>query len=168
MGSRMHREMPVRFQEGSAQTCHSNVIRRRFPTLPEHLVCSKLACNRRRLSKASNREAVEQLLQEKRMLRAQMLRLPAKSQTDKRLKYVRYADDFIIGIKGSKEECEKIKQKIKEFLAVELKLELSEEKTLITHSANYARFLGYDIRVRRNNQITHHPAMAGAHRTGDQ
>ena len=36
---------------------------------------------------------------------------------------------------------------------MELKLELSEEKTLITHSANYARFLGYDIRVRRNNQI---------------
>lgn len=114
---------------------------------------NKLACNRRRLSKTNNREAVEQLLQEKRMLRAQMLRLPAKSQTDKRLKYVRYADDFIIGIKGSKEECEKIKQKIKEFLAMELKLELSEEKTLITHSANYARFLGYDIRVRRNNQI---------------
>ena len=88
---------------------------------------NKLACNKRRLSKANNRKVVEQLLQEKRMLRAQMLRPPAKSQTDKRLKYVRYADDFIIGIKGSKEECEKIKQKIKEFLAMELKLELSEE-----------------------------------------
>ena len=121
---------------------------------PEYIAMqNKLACNKRRLSKANNRKAVEQLLQEKRMLRAQMLRLPAKSQTDKRLKYVRYADDFIIGIKGSKEECEKIKQKIKEFLAMELKLELSEEKTLITHSANYARFLGYDICVRRNNQI---------------
>ena len=121
---------------------------------PEYIAMqNKLACNKRRLSKANNRKAVEQLLQEKRVLRAQMLRLPAKSQTDKRLKYVRYADDFIIGIKGSKEECEKIKQKIKEFLAMELKLELSEEKTLITHSANYARFLGYDIRVRRNNQI---------------
>lgn len=121
---------------------------------PEYIAMqNKLACNKRRLSKANNRKVVEQLLQEKRMLRAQMLRLPAKSQTDKRLKYVRYADDFIIGIKGSKEECEKIKQKIKEFLAMELKLELSEEKTLITHSANYARFLGYDIRVRRNNQI---------------
>lgn len=121
---------------------------------PEYIAMqNKLACNKRRLSKANNRKVVEQLLQEKRMLRAQMLRLPAKSQTDKRLKYVRYADDFIIGIKGSKEECEKIKQKIKEFLAMELKLELSEEKTLITHSANYARFLGYDICVRRNNQI---------------
>ena len=121
---------------------------------PEYIAMqNKLACNKRHLSKANNRKVVEQLLQEKRMLRAQMLRLPAKSQTDKRLKYVRYADDFIIGIKGSKEECEKIKQKIKEFLAMELKLELSEEKTLITHSANYARFLGYDICVRRNNQI---------------
>ena len=121
---------------------------------PEYIAMqNKLACNKRHLSKANNRKVVERFLQEKRMLRAQMLRLPAKSQTDKRLKYVRYADDFIIGIKGSKEECEKIKQKIKEFLAMELKLELSEEKTLITHSANYARFLGYDICVRRNNQI---------------
>ena len=66
---------------------------------PEYIAMqNKLACNKRRLSKANNRKAVEQLLQEKRMLRAQMLRLPAKSQTDKRLKYVRYADDFIIGI----------------------------------------------------------------------
>lgn len=114
---------------------------------------SKLNRNRKSLNKANTPEEFERLLCEKRELRAQMLRLPAKSPTDKRLKYVRYADDFIIGIKGSKEECERIKLQIRGFLAERLKLELSDEKTLITHSANYARFLGYDICVRRNNQI---------------
>jgi hypothetical protein len=66
---------------------------------------------------------------------------------------VRYADDFLIGINGSKEDCQTIKQRLSEFICNELKMELSEEKTLITHSSNYARFLGYDVRVRRNNDV---------------
>lgn len=105
------------------------------------------------LKKETNPERVIALLQEKKMLRAQMLRLPAKSQTDKRINYVRYADDFLVGVIGSKEESAAIKDQIKAFLADKLKLELSDEKTLITHSSEYARFLGYDIRVRRNNQV---------------
>lgn len=65
----------------------------------------------------------------------------------------RYADDFLVGVVGSKEDCENIKAKIRAFLSERLKLELSDEKTLITHSAEYARFLGYGVRVRRNGQI---------------
>ncbi|KIL44557.1 RNA-dirted DNA polymerase [Jeotgalibacillus soli] len=68
----------------------------------------------------------------------------------RRMKYVRYADDFIIGAIGSKKEAEQIKQNLTTFLAYELKLELSAEKTLITHSKKNARFLGYDIRVVRD------------------
>jgi hypothetical protein len=67
----------------------------------------------------------------------------------KSLAYVRYADDWLIGIKGSMEDCIAIKKEIGEFLGKELKLELSEEKTKITHSASKVRFLGYDVRVRR-------------------
>lgn len=48
--------------------------------------------------------------------------------TYKRLKYVRYADDFLIGVIGSKEDCKEIKENIKQFLAEKLKLELSDEK----------------------------------------
>jgi len=66
----------------------------------------------------------------------------------KRIQYVRYADDFLIGIIGNKEDARKIKMKIKEFLNNTLKLELSDEKTLITHSKKKAHFLGYDIYVR--------------------
>lgn len=69
----------------------------------------------------------------------------------RRLKYIRYADDFILGVIGSKEDALRIKEDIKSFLSESLALELSEEKTLITHTGKSARFLGYEITVTRNN-----------------
>ena len=98
-------------------------------------------------------EQVQAYQKERKEARKIMMSLPSKAQTDKRLEYVRYADDFIIGVVGSKEDCAKIKEKVMAFLETELKLELSDEKTLITHSSNYARFLGYDICVRRNGEV---------------
>lgn len=69
----------------------------------------------------------------------------------KRIQYVRYADDFLVGVIGSKNDCEKIKEDIAEYLFQKLGLELSQEKTLITHGQKKARFLGYSIRVRKSN-----------------
>lgn len=92
-------------------------------------------------------------IQELKRLKASLINLPYTDYKDKGIYYVRYADDWLIGVKGSKAECAAIKMEIKEFLASELKLELSEEKTLITHSSNRIRFLGYDITVRRNRAI---------------
>ena len=69
----------------------------------------------------------------------------------RRLKYIRYADDFILGVIGSKEDARRIKEDIKSFLSESLALELSEEKTLITHTGKSAKFLGYEITVTRNN-----------------
>lgn len=67
------------------------------------------------------------------------------------LRYCRYADDFILGFAGPCAEAEELKQKIKSFLKM-IKLELSEEKTLITHATTeIAHFLGYDIRVAKDN-----------------
>lgn len=68
----------------------------------------------------------------------------------KRIKYVRYADDFIIGIIGSKKDAEKVKEDLTVFLKDRLNLELSQEKTLITHNSKPARFLGYDIKISNN------------------
>ena len=70
---------------------------------------------------------------------------------NRKLKYVRYADDFLIGIIGSKQDAIIIKEDIKNFLYEKLALTLSDEKTLITHAENAAKFLGYEIFVRKSN-----------------
>jgi group II intron reverse transcriptase/maturase len=64
----------------------------------------------------------------------------------RRLRFVRYADDWLVGLIGAKEEAEQIKEQVKAFLHDELKLALSDEKTLITHArTETARFLSYHI-----------------------
>jgi group II intron reverse transcriptase/maturase len=66
----------------------------------------------------------------------------------RRLRYIRYADDFLLGFTGPREEAEEIKVELGQFLRDHLKLELSPEKTLVTHAGTErARFLGYDIGV---------------------
>jgi group II intron reverse transcriptase/maturase len=84
-------------------------------------------------------------------LKKQAQALPSQNVNDpgyRRLKYVRYADDFLLGFIGPKSEAKEIKQQLRKFLQEELKLELSEEKTLITHAkSEAARFLGYQIKT---------------------
>jgi len=76
--------------------------------------------------------------------------LPAGAPNDphfRRLTYVRYADDFLLGFIGPRAEAEEIKARLREFLRDDLKLDLSEDKTLITHATDdVAHFLGYDVR----------------------
>lgn len=102
----------------------------------------------------TNSEEERRLLTEKiHEIDREKLTMPYSDPFDtsfKRLQYVRYADDFLIGVIGSKEDAIAIKEKVEAFVAETLKLELSNEKTLITHSEKNARFLGYDIYVRRS------------------
>lgn len=79
---------------------------------------------------------------------ARKLRLSSKDPFDreyKLLKYVRYADDFLIGVTGSYKDACEIKEKVRIFLKEELDIELSLEKTLITHASRRILFLGYLI-----------------------
>lgn len=78
------------------------------------------------------------------------------SDTFSRMAYVRYADDFVIGLANNKSIALQIKNKITEFLREELHLSLNAEKTLITdisptkHRAlknHYGKFLGYKIQM---------------------
>ena len=71
----------------------------------------------------------------------------------KRIVYVRYADDFLVGIIGSKNDAENIKQQIKLFLEDKLKLELSDQKTLITNAKKRAKFLGYEIVINQSDDV---------------
>ncbi|MFH9981030.1 reverse transcriptase domain-containing protein [Streptomyces sp. NPDC017179] len=97
-----------------------------------------------RAKRHGDREAVREL-------RLRRRTLPSQDPNDpdyRRLRYVRYADDWLLGFAGPKREAEEIKSRIRTFLRDELKLELSESKTLITHAASQAaHFLGYEIRV---------------------
>lgn len=98
-------------------------------------------------------EVKQKLFKEYKDVSKLLRKIPSKSQTDKKITYVRYADDFLLGLNASKDECIEIKDSIKEFLKINLDMELSEEKTFVTHSNAYARFLGYDIRVRRDGTV---------------
>ncbi|MGD0611283.1 MAG: reverse transcriptase domain-containing protein [Anaerolineales bacterium] len=79
----------------------------------------------------------------------EMRKLPSEDFGDpnfRRTRYIRYADDFLIGIIGPKSDALELKRKISEFLLDRLKLNLSEEKTLITNATQEAaHFLGYEI-----------------------
>ena len=105
-----------------------------------------------RLTKVTGEER-EMVLTKYKSKRQKLMTIPCTAQTDKKLKYVRYADDFLIAVKGNREDCQWIKSKLAEFIGDTLKMELSEDKTLITHSSKCARFLGYDVRVRRSGKI---------------
>ena len=65
--------------------------------------------------------------------------------------YVRYADDWVI-LTDNQEDAEKLKYKAKRYLHDTLKLELSEEKTLITNvTSRPIKFLGVEIRMVNKN-----------------
>ncbi len=88
-------------------------------------------------------------VQEARVVATAARKLPSQDPNDpdyRRLHYIRYADDWLLSFAGPREEAEVIKERLREFLRDHLKLELSEEKTLITHAnTQTARFLGYEI-----------------------
>ena len=82
-------------------------------------------------------------------LTEQMLNTPASDSQDpnfRRMYFCRYADDWLIGIIGSKADAQMTREWLAEYLKTELHLELSPEKTIITHVDDRVRFLGYDIK----------------------
>jgi group II intron reverse transcriptase/maturase len=111
---------------------------------------------RKRIRKLQEERAPEAILEP---LCKEFRTLGSKDPFDpsyRRLKYIRYADDFLLGFAGPREEAEEIKDQLGTFLRDHLKLELSPEKTLITHArTESARFLGYEI-VAQN-----HPGRPG-------
>ena len=116
--------------------------RRRYPAY------GKLKHRIAKARKDGDREAVRDLTRQARQL-------PSGDPNDpayRRLRYARYADDFLLGFAGPRDEAEQIKVAIGQFLHDELKLDLSESKTLITHAGSQsARFLGYDVRTQHQD-----------------
>lgn len=117
---------------------------------------SRIQVRRRKLALCSTEEEKTAIKQDIDALLEKLYSTPAGDEMDKdfrRLKYVRYADDFLIGAIGSKADSEIIKANITAFMKEQLHLEMSQEKTLITNAQTPAHFLGYDISVRRSNAV---------------
>lgn len=87
------------------------------------------------------------MIKEKTLERRKHKALEPMDENYRRIHYVRYADDFLISVIGSKEDAIEVKEQLTKFLSEKLKLELSQEKTLITHNSGMARFLGYNITI---------------------
>ena len=108
---------------------------------------------RKKIGQTPQGDARESLVKELHDVEKQLRTTPSRLSTDKKLVYCRYADDWVIGVRGNKQECKRLKEEIAVFLREELKLQLSETKTLITHSSKRFRFLGYDISIRRSQFV---------------
>lgn len=144
-------------QGGVASPVLSNVYLDRFDQFVEQRLLPEHNRGRRRRSNREYRKLEFAIARARRRgdrveahrLNLLRRRLPSQDPNDpdyRRLRYTRYADDWLLGFAGPKHEAEQIKSAIATFLRDELKLELSQSKTLITHAASQAaRFLGYEI-----------------------
>jgi group II intron reverse transcriptase/maturase len=118
-----------------------------------------------RLRSAARRARARGDRAQARELRAQQRSLPSSDPNDpgyRRLRYVRYADDTLLGLTGPKAEAEEIRTRLAAFLHDDLKLELNEDKTLVTHAATgAASFLSYEVTVQRSKTRPHVNGVIG-------
>jgi group II intron reverse transcriptase/maturase len=143
------KELKQEFDQGEPKKRKRNTEYRKYDMRNQRL--------KKKIDETTDKAKREAMIQEYKENKKILLNLPyyePENQGYKSLKYVRYADDFLIGVNGSKEDCQQIKNMIGKFLSGKLELEMSEEKTLITHSSKPARFLGYDIMISHDLTVT--------------
>ena len=146
-------------QGGVVSPMLSNIYLNKLDSFVENVLIPEYTRGDSRAPNPAYREVEKQLARMRRRgdrpavraLRKRRRTMPSKDPTDprfRRLRYVRYCDDHLLGFTGPKAEAEEIKKRLATFLREELKLELSHEKTLITHArTGAARFLSYEITV---------------------
>src|SRR6266536_2045119 len=132
-------------QGGVVSPIISNIYLHRLDSFVEKVLIPEYTRGENRAPSPEYREAEKQLARLRRRgdrpaaraLRKQMRTMPSKNPGDpgfRRLRYVRYCDDHLLGFTGPKAEAEEIKIRLAAFLREDLKLELSQDKTLITHA----------------------------------
>src|SRR5579863_9989003 len=77
-----------------------------------------------------------------------------------RVSYARYADDFVVVVKGTRAEAESIREELREFLDKGLRLTLNMEKTHVTHVNDGFVFLGHRI-IRKRGDRGHMRVVTG-------
>jgi Reverse transcriptase (RNA-dependent DNA polymerase)/Type II intron maturase len=150
-------------QGGVVSPVLSNIYLDKLDKFVETVLVPDYTRGQRRATNPAYREVAEALRRARRrgdrvqarQLRQWMRNMPSKDLRDpgyRRLYYTRYADDHLLGFTGPKDEAVGIKDRLETFLREDLKLELSAEKTLITHArTGAARYLGYEITVQHGD-----------------
>lgn len=162
----VHNSLSGTPQGGIVSPILANIYLNALDVFMEHL-CERYSTKRKRQpyqpyqALSRQREAARKKGEPERAeaLLQKMRTMPSKDPFDQdytKVKYTRYADDFVVMISGSKATAERIREEIRDFLMTELHLELSMEKTLITNLTDQRiRFLGYEIaKTRENTAIT--------------
>ena len=143
---------------GTLKSQYDRGIKRRRH--PEWKRLSYTISNRQRSIKqriASGRgDTIQPYLDDIRACQAEMKRYPSVDLNDpnyRRLMYVRYADDFLIGINGPKQEARDVMAQVTAFLRDALHLNVSAAKSGINSAAEGANFLGYEVRTDRTDRV---------------
>ena len=126
---------------GRAQTSEYKRLYRRY---------QRTLYRARDLRKAGRNQEAEELEPEIKRRKEQYLACPTSESQDpnfRRMRFIRYADDFVISIIGPKAEARSILAELNAFMAGTLKVELAKEKTGIVHGSKGTRFLGYDLKI---------------------
>jgi group II intron reverse transcriptase/maturase len=159
-------------QGGIASPVLSNIYLHKLDAFVETVLIPEYTRGRLRAKNPEYRAVEQQIVKARRKgdraavrsLYRRLHSLPSQDPNDpgyRRLRYCRYADDTLLGFAGPKAEAEQIKQRLAQFLRDDLKLELSPDKTLITHARTQrARFLGYEISVAGRDHRTRKPSTS--------
>ena len=100
-----------------------------YRTTPAYQAIERQRVNlKKKIDRRESGSERDLLIAEYKKLSGELYKTPAKLCDDKKIKYVRYADDFLIAVNGNKQDCEWIKAKLAEFIQNTLKMELSQEK----------------------------------------
>ena len=162
---KVHNSLTGTPQGGLISPILANIYLNEFDTFMEEICKEKSSTNSKKRSNPIYRRFSWQRWEAKNKgdyktadeILTEMRKIPSVDPMDPeftRVNYVRYADDFLVLIDGKKELAATIKKAISEFLKTRLNLELSEEKTLITHiTSEKVRFLGYEIQKAHNNTV---------------
>ena len=141
------------------KTAGFNKGTKRAPTSEARRIMNRLRYLRqqvdlRRAHRGEDDQRITSLLDEIGRLKAERMTVPATDALDpnyRRLRYCRYADDFLIGVTGSKEEARQTMEEVRVFLAEHLKLTVSDEKSGISKASDGASFLGYEVCTNTNH-----------------
>lgn len=120
----------------------------------------------KKIEQETNVDIRNDLLSQKKELQRHMRTIPSQNQYDegfRRLRYCRYADDFVLSAICPKEEAEEIYRKIETFLKDELMLNTSKTKSGLKHNTEVIRFLGYDITVLNTERTVKVTTKDGQH-----